>query len=160
MPKADYDSVGKPLIIFQDQVQSNPDFDRTVPDGKIWRIQSIWVSYATTAVVGNRRIELNMEDPNDSTILLRDAAVTQPASITATYIWAPHNPQELAFTVGQQSTRVLLQTLPVFPMSVSPIVAGRAARIRIRDFQFIDGNDVMAVIMDIREYDGPDPLSS
>lgn len=159
MPKADYDSVGKPLIVNQDGSENLSSFTRDVPDGVIWRVRSIWVRFAATAMAGDRLLQISVEDPDDSDIFLRDASVIQPPNTSHDYQWAPGNPNDLAFTVGIVSGQpVLLQPWAVFPMSVSRISSGRAARIDVREANFVDPLDNMSVVMDVQEYDGPDPL--
>ncbi len=159
MPRADFDSVGRPLIVSQFQSEALPDFDRTVPDGVIWRIEAIFMSFTTSAVVGNRQFEILLEDTDDRVFIALDSPVVHIASVLANYLYAPGLPDDNAFVVGFQSHNVLRQPWGVFPMSVSSLTAGRASRIRIRDIAGIDAaGDVMFGMLDVREYDGPDPI--
>ncbi len=159
MPRSDFDSVGRPLLVSQDGSENLSSFTRDVPDGVIWRVRSIWVRFAATATMGDRVVQVSVEDPDDSDILVLDARAIQAPNTSADYVWAPGMPDQSAFVVGLATgQQTLMAPWAPFPMQVSPLNAGNASRIDVREANAVDAADNMAVILDIQEYQGPDPL--
>lgn len=78
------------------------DSDKTivVPDGEIWLLDWLHVTYVSTATVGNRQIVLRLYD--SANVLRGDwhAGAVQAASLTRHYAFQPGIYRETAFVDG------------------------------------------------------------
>lgn len=71
-----------------DAAANDSDKTFTVPAGKVWEVAGIWVTLATTATVGNRRLRIDISIGGTLTFRVHASAV-QTASITKTYVAVP-----------------------------------------------------------------------
>ena len=62
----------------------------TVAANEEWMVESIWVEYTSTAVAGNRQLEIQIQDDAADIIAQVRVGVTQAASLTYYYLLAPH----------------------------------------------------------------------
>jgi hypothetical protein len=69
----------------------------TVPAATEWTVQWIWVELTTTAVVGNRQLEIQILDDAADTIAQVRVGAVQAASLTRYYMLAPHITELTAF---------------------------------------------------------------
>jgi hypothetical protein len=83
----------------EDANDSNKSF--TVPDHTEWQVLWVWVELTTSAAVGARQLELRIEDAAGDVIgILGKAGVTQAASLTYNYLFAPCMPDATALRDG------------------------------------------------------------
>ena len=73
-----------------DEALNDSDKSFTVDADERWQIQSIWVEYTSTAVVGNREVSVEIQDDAADVIARVQAGVVQAASNTYYYTFAPH----------------------------------------------------------------------
>lgn len=75
------------------------DSDNTfvVPDSTEYQILSVYISLTTTATVGNRQMVVQALDASNNVIMGVRAGLTQPASTTRVYEFAPGMVQDVAF---------------------------------------------------------------
>lgn len=111
----------------QSEVTAN-DSDKTftVPTGKSWGINSVYVKLVTTATVGNRQVEVKITDGSDNELLTIRAGAVQAASLTRFYNFAAGLPDLTAF----RDTDALSNPLPtqlVLPAGYKVRVFDKAA---------------------------------
>jgi len=83
----------------------------TVPAGRIWQVMWIWIELTSTATVGDRQIEVLIRDSADDTVMQLQAGVTQAASLTYNYLFAPGMPDLGALRDSTYLTTPLPPTL-------------------------------------------------
>ena len=75
-----------------DETTNDSDKSFTVDSGEEWQVLWLWVELATTATVGNRQLVVEIQDSaNDVIAQVARAGVTQAASLTYYYQFAPGN---------------------------------------------------------------------
>jgi len=79
----------------------------TVPAGKIWKVISVMIPFTTSAVAGNRRVNLHIDDGTTPFEAI-NGDLDQPASLTNTYNFFQGAPRDTAFN----NSRLLLP-LPI-----------------------------------------------
>ena len=159
----DFDLVGRPLImqVNVSDAQLLP-VQWGVPTGRLWCVHTIMLRLTTTAVVGQRRLQLELESTDDDNMHRRHVGVEQPENETRSYHWGLHLPLETAFV---QSTGELYTQMPPMWMGVNRdgVLGGGSDRsnMTILDVNSIDGNDsVRGLMVAITEYkDNPNERS-
>ena len=96
------------LSLQSDETADDSDKAFTVTAGYEWQVLWVWIELTTTATVGNRQIEIQLRDTADDVIGDFRAAVTQAASLTRYYMFAP----ALADLVAFRDTDYLMTLLP------------------------------------------------
>ncbi|MFQ5741985.1 MAG: hypothetical protein ACE5HV_00170 [Acidobacteriota bacterium] len=81
-------AVGKPVLQV-DEALNDSDKTFTVPANTTWEILSLWAELTTTATVGNRQVALEIQDAAGDIIAQVRHGVTQAASLTRNYLFAP-----------------------------------------------------------------------
>ena len=105
---------------------SNKDF--IVPAGRQHKLEWGYASLASTAVVGNRQVVIELIDIDGTTVLVSATpALVQTASLTMRYNFAPGIQRGSSFVANQLDTPIL----PNF-------MATAGQRFRIRDSAAID----------------------
>lgn len=98
----------------------------TVPAGKSWRLNSVYVKLVSTATVGNRQMEVKLQDASGNDLLIMRAGAVQAASLTRFYMFAAGLPDLTAF----RDTDLLTNPLPtevVLPEGFKIVVRDKAA---------------------------------
>ena len=134
-----------------DSVANESSKSFTVPAGKRWIINTVWVEFTSSATVGNRQIEVSVNSAAsaDELYFTRSGAV-QAASLTRYYLFGTG----IADLTSFRDTDFLMTPLPA-PMEMDPgevlIVrdVGGTARAAIKD-----GTDDMVV--HVRYYEQQD----
>ncbi len=72
-----------------DTTTNDSDKTLTVPAGKEWHVMSIHVSYTSSATAGNRQLEIRFLDNDDDIMSSARARLTQAASLSYQYEFAP-----------------------------------------------------------------------
>lgn len=81
-----YEVNPRPRIFhFADGGSNDSDKTITVPTGKKWKILSLLARLETTATVGNRRIQLRIDDTSANAIFIVSALNVQAASLNEDY---------------------------------------------------------------------------
>ena len=88
------------IVLQSDATLNDSDKTLTVPAGKLWHVRHIYASLVSTATPGNRQLDVLITDASDNPISKAVAGAVQAQSLGREYIFAPHNPQETAFTNG------------------------------------------------------------
>jgi len=73
-----------------EEAANDSDKSFTVTASEEWRIQSIWVELTSTATAGNRQLVIELQDSSNDVIAQVRAGVTQAASLTYYYLFAPN----------------------------------------------------------------------
>lgn len=115
------------IIQVSDAALNDSDKTSTVTAGKQWAIKSIYAQLISTATVGNRQLDVLITDASDNELSKLVAGAVQAASLTRTYVFAPYNPQETAFTNG-----LMFRALP------GGLILPAGYKIRIFDSAAID----------------------
>lgn len=115
-----------PSLLASDATANDSDKTFTVTSGKVWEIQSIFVTLVTTATAGNRQMQVEI-DNGTSVYLVVPVGAVQAASVTRHYSLAHGLPDLTAM-------RNTLYLLTPFPKLVLP--AGH--RIRVYDAAAVD----------------------
>jgi hypothetical protein len=123
--------------LYADQTASGSDKIVTVPAGQLWHILWIWAELTTDAVQANRQMEVQIEDPEDDTILQVRAGAVQAASLTYNYAFAP----SLADLTAVRDTTFLMTPLP--PTLLLP----PDFKVRVRDNTLTGGSDNVIIQM-------------
>ena len=98
------------LYYNSDELANDSDKSFIIPDHTEWQILWIWVELATTATVGNRQLEVRIQDSTGDLIgILAVASVVQAASLTRNYLFAPG----VADLLGFRDTDYLTTPIPV-----------------------------------------------
>lgn len=80
-----------------DKTANDSDKTFTVPDGEMWRLNSVFVKLVTTATVGNRQIVIEAQNPDGDVIGRISAGAVQAASTTRYYLCMQGTFRETAF---------------------------------------------------------------
>lgn len=108
----DYASlIGVPTLQ-ADETADDSDKSFTVPAGRMWEIISIWVELTSTATVGNRQMQVDIQDSGSDVVMAVAAGAVQAASLTRNYLFGDHLPDLTAFRAGD-----LLST-PIPPLQL------------------------------------------
>jgi hypothetical protein len=81
---------------------NDSDKELLVDIGYEWILQSIWVELTTSADVGDRQIEIEIQDDSDDVVMTIVAGIVQAASLTRYYSFYPGAENMSAF-VGPDS---------------------------------------------------------
>lgn len=73
-----------------EEAANDSDKSFTIPASTEWIIKSIWVELITTAVGGDRQMEVQVQDDGADVIMSMRAGIVQAASLTYTYLFAPN----------------------------------------------------------------------
>ena len=73
--------------LLSDVEANDSDKKFTVPDGTIWRVESIKVQLISTATGGDRQLLIEIQDAADLVIAEYIAQITQAASLTRDYMF-------------------------------------------------------------------------
>ncbi len=101
-----------------DETEDDSDKTFTVPASTRWRIQSIWVEYASSADAGDRQLCIEIQDDSSDVILQVRPGQTQAASETRYYALAPHITELAAF----RDTDYLSTILPSLELGAGYVV--------------------------------------
>lgn len=77
------------IILTAEETADDSDKVIPVPDGKIWKLQSVWVELTASADAGNRQLELQIRDGADDVVARFVAGAVQAESTTRHYLFAP-----------------------------------------------------------------------
>ena len=114
--------------ILTDLALNNSSKNFIVPAGRQHKMEWGFASLASTAVVGNRQMVIELIDTDGTTILVSaSAGAVQAASLTNRYNFAPGSQRGSGFVVSQIDT-------PILPNFLA--IGGQ--RFRIRDSAAID----------------------
>lgn len=108
----------------------------TVPANKIWQVQSLRVSYVTSATVGNRGLRVTYETAGGAVLYSQRTGVIQTASLTREYAFSPGAPYDTVF--GGVNSDYLLVPL-------SPLLLKAGQVIRLRDPANISTSDSFTI---------------
>jgi len=120
------------VALVSDEAVDDSDKTLTVTAAQLWHLLWIWVELTTTATVGNRQIVIELQDTANDVIFQVRAGVTQAASLTYYYCFAP----SMADLTAVRDTDYLMTPLP--PTVLLPA----AFQIRVYD------NNAVAVAAD------------
>lgn len=102
---------------------NDSDISFTVPDGVEYQVLSVYVSLTTdTGTAGNRQMAVNALDSSDNIIMAVRAGVTQAATLTRIYQFAPGMVQDAAF-----------RDTDYVSVSMMPMILGPGQKLRIFD---------------------------
>jgi hypothetical protein len=71
-----------------DETTNDSDKTFTVPASTEWEVLSIWIELTTTATVGNRQLEIQLQDSEGDVIGAFQVGIVQPASQIYNYLIA------------------------------------------------------------------------
>lgn len=119
----------------------------TVPAGRIWEIQSIYVALTTNATVGNRNVAVDIQIPSGTVIHRTTVGIVQAASVTRQYNIAPGVVNLTAFI----NTSFLSTPMPILQLPQSSVI-------RVYDIAAVDAagtaENLLAYLM-IKQYGQP-----
>jgi hypothetical protein len=90
-----------------DETTNDSDKTITVPAGEEWTIEWIWVELTTTAVAGNRQLEIRILDDAADVIGGVTASIVQAASNTYYYLFAPNVTELTALRDSNKLTTIM-----------------------------------------------------
>lgn len=96
------------IILVSDEALNDSDKTLTVPAGFEYQILWIWVEFASDGGAGNRQLQIDLRDAADDVIGQIRVGITQAASLTRYYMFAP----ALADLVAFRDTDYLMTPLP------------------------------------------------
>jgi len=129
------------LALQSDVTLNDSDKTFTVPTEKQWWLKSIYVSLVASASAGNRQVDALITDASDNPVCKMVAGAVQAENLTREYVFAPENPQEVAFTNG-----LMFRAMP------AALVLPAGYKIRVYDSAAIDAtHDDMTVNMLVEE---------
>jgi len=70
-----------------DTALNDSDKTITVPAGKVWRVLYAFASLISTATVGNRQMQMDVQDDSSNVMGQSSALNVQVASVTENYHW-------------------------------------------------------------------------
>lgn len=116
----------------------------TVPAGRVWEIQSIYVALTTNATVGNRNVAVDVQLPAGTVVHRTTVGIVQAASVTRQYNIAPYVANLTSFI----NTSFISTPMP-------PLQLPQNSVIRVYDIAAIDAagtaENLLAYLM-IRQY--------
>jgi hypothetical protein len=71
------------------ETANDSDKTFTIPSTEEWQILTVWVELTTTATIGNRQLEIQIQDAAADVIYSARPNVVQAASLTRNYAFAP-----------------------------------------------------------------------
>lgn len=80
-----------------DATLNDSDKSFVVPNGEMWRLNSVYVEMVTTATVGNRQIVIEVQNTSAQVVGRISAGATQAASLTRRYLCMQGTYRETAF---------------------------------------------------------------
>ena len=113
------------LRIAEDTGLNDSDKTITLDTTDLNKIQAIQVNLITTATVGNRNLEIIVDDGTNE-LFRATAQAVQAASLTRNYSWAPDGQDDAAFINNALRIRIPNVWLP------------SGSRVRVFDFAAID----------------------
>lgn len=140
MAGADFDSVGRPLVIDFDTLE---EVTEIVPADQLWEVYAVAFRWVATAGAGNRAVQVRVANRNGQPIYTRQSRLTQVANETIQYVWAPGMPDEIATVPNDQ----LLQPMPLLQIE-------GGGRVVIDDNAGIDALDALIGSISLRVYKG------
>jgi len=78
------------LLLVQDLAANDSDKTLTVPAGKVWELESVYVELTTSADAGNRQMVLQVLDGTADVVAQANAVAVQTASGTEYYHWGAY----------------------------------------------------------------------
>lgn len=160
----DFGLDGRPVLLAFES-GDNETIPRTidVPEGRIWCVHYIGFRIVTSAVVGNRQLQLQLDDPRSTEVWRRNVGAVQAASTTRNYHFGPDLPDDVAFGGNAANTQMRSQ-IPLFwmgPNRASPTSALRS-NLTIQDEANIDAADRlfngMIALIEYKDDDADDRL--
>lgn len=133
------------VILVPDVTLNDIDKRFTVPDGKQWKILTVFVELVTTATAGNRRIQLRIDSAGGARLWNTSALNVQIASTTERY----------NFQRGTQEPTEPLATQHFIPLPLETILPSGFS-IRIQEVVAVDVLDDMTVQILLEETDVED----
>ena len=91
-----------------EETADDSDKTLTVPASTEYQLLSVWVELTTTADVGDRQLEVQIQDSAGDVIAQVQAGIVQAASLTRNYLFALNVPDLTAF----RDTSFLMSPLP------------------------------------------------
>jgi hypothetical protein len=116
------------LLLRSDETANDSDKELTVPAGTEQQVLWLWVELATTATVGARQIVVEIQDAANDVVAQWVAGVTQAASLTYNYCFAPGN----ADLIAVRDSNYIMSPIP--PTLVLPAGYG----VRVYDNNAVD----------------------
>lgn len=107
------------LPFYTYEITSN-DSDKTitVPDKKIWQINSIWVNYTTNSTAGTRQLAIQLQSETGGTLWPMQTGITQAASVTYNYLFSP----SIGDLVGLRDGTNITTPLPILTLGAGWII--------------------------------------
>lgn len=127
------------FTLVSDETVDDSDKTFTVPAATTYQILWIWVEYTSTAVAGNRQLEIQILDSGADVIGEYRVSVVQAASLTRYYMFAP----ALADLLGFRDTDYLMTCIA--PTTFLP--AGYALRVWDNNAVDAAADDMIVQIM-------------
>lgn len=84
------------IVLVSHETENDSDKEYTLPAGYIYQVLSIRVEYTSTATVGDRQLALQLLDTDDDVVEEYRPHLTQAASLTYNYQFAPGLAQDTA----------------------------------------------------------------
>ena len=122
------------LVLFNQKLKTQSDTDLndsdktfTVPTGKRWIINTIWVELTTTATVGNRQVVVQAQSSGGDVLVHQRAGALQAASLVRHYLFATGVPDATSFRSDESAASATMLTTPLpAPMEMD---AGEVLRV-------------------------------
>jgi hypothetical protein len=92
----------------------------TVPDDEEWQILSVYISYTSSANVGNRRISFTASDIGGAGVYYMEAGVLQPASQAYGYVFGSGVPLQVVLP----TSKVLTIPIPTTILAPEQYIVG------------------------------------
>ena len=129
------------MKLVTDEALNDSDKVLTVPAGKSWQIQHVYVEYIATAAAGNRQLLLEVRDAEDDVISTIPALNVQIANATEYYLFGVSG--------DVTETKAGYHFLPL-----GPLVWPTGYDVRVRDSAAVAAAaDDMNIQMSVFEYD-------
>lgn len=80
-----------------DDTLNDSDKTFTVPAGRLWWVQLIFIDFTSTAIVGFRIIRIFITTDGTNTVLSHQLPIAQAASLNRRFTFAPAYPENTAF---------------------------------------------------------------
>lgn len=127
-----------------DATVNDNDKSFVVPEGEMWKVNDVFVTFISAANVGNRQIIFEINDVAGNVLERVSAGAVQAASLTRYYSFIPGGERDTAFVDGG-----IIMPIP----STLYLLSGQS--IRIRDSANIAaGVDDMTVALNVSVYKG------
>ena len=106
------------LDLESDTAADDSDKSFVVPATTEWKIHSIWIELITTATVGDRQIEVQIQDGTTDVIMEFKVGAVQAASLTRFYLLT----SEIADLTAFRDTDYLSTLIPEFTLPTTYII--------------------------------------